>query len=243
MLDLLQNDLLPVNTRTSTYDFELYRQAILHPCGMRSRDTLADLQMCTGCWNALTKKSPVLPKDGVANFQYYAISELPHDVRDVIMTATPFEVMLVALCRAMVVTHHYQLKSFQSCLPKEASQCFNRGNVAILPQDPGVLQRILPSSIDEIDGAVCVIFVGGKFAPTKETLKRFSPVLVSKYRVKCLLEWLVANNEWYKSHSVTFSADNLENLIDGDGNSGVLCGIEIHHLPNDRLAEEDGIIS
>lgn len=57
--------------------------------------------------------------------------------------------------------------------------------------------------------------------------------------MKCLIDWLIANNEWYKSCGVTFSADNLESLVDGDSNSGVLHGIQIHHLP-DEQSQDDG---
>ena len=84
---------------------------ILHPRGMTSLDcSLADSCMCSKCQGALVKKTPVLPKD----VQYYGWSEIPDDVRDAIRTASPLEVMIVALCRAAVITHHYQSKSFQA---------------------------------------------------------------------------------------------------------------------------------
>ena len=234
----LRNDLLPGEAFPSTYDFELYRRAVLHPRGMTSVDTFADLLMCNKCRRSLTKKTPALPKDAIANFQYYGMSELPDEVKQAILTASPFEVMLVALCRATVITHHYQSKSFQGRLPDEASQRFNRGNVAVLPQDPGALYSVLPPSSDQIDGSVCVVFAGGKFRPTKESLKQFSPVLVSKRKVRCIIQWLIAHNEWYKSHGVTFSPDNLQSLVDGDDDCGVLRGIQIHHLPNARTGDD-----
>jgi len=111
MLIVLCNDRLPEQTLPSTYDFELYHRAILHSRGMTSLDNLANLRMCGKCRGALQKKMPVLPKDAIANFQYYGQSELPANVRDAILTASPSELMLVALCRATVVTHHYQSKS------------------------------------------------------------------------------------------------------------------------------------
>ena len=200
MLTVLRNEHLPEETLPSMYDFELYHSAILHPHGMTSRDSLADLRMCSKCRGALVKKMPVLPKDAIANFQYYGQSEIPANVRDAILTASPSELMLVALCRATVVTHHYQSKSVRGGrLPEEASQRYNRGNAAILPQDPGALHSVLPPPLRDIEGSVCVVFAGGQFTPTKESLKQFSPVLVSKQKVMCLIEWLIANNEWYKS--------------------------------------------
>ena len=210
---------------------------------MRSLYTLGDLQMCGTCRNALTKKKAVQPRDAIANFQYYAMAELPTEVRDSILTASLFEVMLVALCRATVITHHYQSKSFRGRLPEEASQRYNRGNVAILPQDPSALHSILPPAISDIEGSVCVVFAGGKFLPTKETLKRFPLVLVSKRKVKCMIEWLIANNEWYKSHGVTFSAENLEEIVDADGDCGILRGIQIHHLPNECSSEDETAVN
>ena len=178
MLVLLRNECLPVKTLPSMYDFQLYHCAVLQPHGMKSLDTFADLQMCSKCCSALTKKTPVLPKDAIANFQYYGMSELPDNVREAILMASPFKVMLVALCHATVITHHYQSKSLRGRLPDEASQCFNRGNVAVLPQDHGALRTILPPAVDDIEGSVCIVFAGGKFTPTRETLKRFPPVLI-----------------------------------------------------------------
>ncbi|KIM58063.1 hypothetical protein SCLCIDRAFT_1191848 [Scleroderma citrinum Foug A] len=199
--------------------------------------------MCSKCRGALVKKRPVLPKDAIANFQYYGLSEIPDDVRHAILSASPSELMLVALCHATVITHHYQSKSFcGGCFPQEASQRFNRGNVAILPQDPGALRSVLPPAVSDIEGSVCVVFAGGQFSPTKESLKRFAPVLVSKQKVKCLIEWLIANNEWYKSHGVRFSAENLSELITTIVYIQQLHGIQIHHLPNEHIAEDGGSV-
>ena len=235
MLNALRNERLPEETQPSTYDFELYHRAILHPRGMTSTNSLADLCMCGKCRCALVKKTPVLPKDAMANFQYYGLSEIPEDIKDAILMASPFEVMLVALCRATVVTHHYQSKSFRGGrLPEEASQRFNRGNVAILPQDPGALRSVLPPAVSDLEGSVCVVFAGGQFIPTRENLKRFAPVLISKKKVRRLIEWLISNNEWYKSQGVRFSAENLAEVIEGEGDCGVLRGIQIHHLPKER---------
>ena len=243
MLRLLRNECLPVKSLPTTYNLQLYHCTILQLHGMRLLNSIADLQMCSKCWSALTKKTLVLPKDVIANFQYYGISELPDEVEEAILMASPFEVMLVALCCATVITHHYQSKPLRGCLPNKVSQCFNRGNVAILPQDPGALRSILPPAIDDIEGSVCVVFAGGKFTPMKETLKWFPSVLVSKRKVKCIIDWLIANNEWYKSHGVTFSAENLETLVDRDGDSRFLHGIQIHHLPNEGTADDGGSVN
>ncbi|KAF8139058.1 hypothetical protein EV363DRAFT_1130185, partial [Boletus edulis] len=57
------------------------------------------------------------------------------------------------------------------------SQRFNRGNVAILPQDPGPLRDVLPPDGDDVRDIVCVLFYGSGRKPTVDTLKRFGPVL------------------------------------------------------------------
>lgn len=55
-----------------------------------------------------------------------------------------------------------------------ASQGFNRGNVAILLQDPGALRSsIVSPSLEDIEG---VVFAGGALRMTREaSLGRFPP--------------------------------------------------------------------
>ncbi|KIN96354.1 hypothetical protein M404DRAFT_99484, partial [Pisolithus tinctorius Marx 270] len=80
MLSVLRNDWLPYQCRPQSYDLEKYHGAILCPRGMRCLDDIEKVQMCTSCRKALTAKPPRQPKDAIANFQYYALSELPQDV-------------------------------------------------------------------------------------------------------------------------------------------------------------------
>ena len=200
MLTMLCNERLPEETLPSTYDFELYHRGILHPHGMTSRDSLADLRMCSKCQGALVKKTPVLPKDAIANFQYYGQSEIPANVRDAILTASPSELMLVAFFRATVVTHHYQSKSVQGgCLPEERASVTTGEMLLYFRRTLVHCVACYHPPLRDIEGSVCVVFAGGQFTPTKESLKRFLPVLVSKQKVMCLIEWLISNNEWYKS--------------------------------------------
>ncbi|KAI6138950.1 hypothetical protein BKA82DRAFT_144439, partial [Pisolithus tinctorius] len=92
------------------------------------------------------------------------------------------------------------------------SQHFNRGNVALLPQDPSTLSNVLPPTLRDLCGAVCVVFAGGSFRPSMDALQRFPLVLVSKSRVKCIIEWLMSNNEWYMKNGISFSPENLASL-------------------------------
>ncbi|KAI6002615.1 hypothetical protein F5J12DRAFT_783787 [Pisolithus orientalis] len=125
---------------------------------------------------------PWKPKDAIANFQYYGLEELLHD--------SALELMLVTAC----------LQGGQ--VPEEASQQFNRGNIALLPQDLSALSNVLPPTQSNLQGAI----------------------------VRCIIEWLTLNNEWYMKKGITFSPENLVMLVKGSNNVGVLQGIEITHL-------------
>ncbi|KAI6004020.1 hypothetical protein EDD15DRAFT_2385121 [Pisolithus albus] len=140
--------------------------------------------------------------------------------------------MLVSMCRASTITHHFSTESRRGGrVPEEATQRFNRGNIAILPQEPRSLCKVLPPTYDELRDSICVVFSGGKYSPTRESLQHFRPVLVSKSKVKVMLNFFITNNPWYQRECVRFSEDNLNDLISGLGDSGVFRGIEIHHLP------------
>ncbi|KIN94901.1 hypothetical protein M404DRAFT_34605 [Pisolithus tinctorius Marx 270] len=234
MLFALRNDWLPQQCCPRTYDIEKYHGAILCYRGMHCLHDIGQLRMCPSCRKALTMRSPRQPKDAIANFQYFSEAELPHCVRQCMQACSALELMLVAACRATVITHHYQTRSGRGGrVPEEASQRFNRGNVALLPQDPCSLTNVLPPMQNDLQGAVCIVFAGGSFRPSLDTLRKFPPVLVSRSRVKCVIEWLISNNEWYSKSGITFSAENLAALIEGEEDEGVLQGIEITHLRND----------
>ncbi|KIO09808.1 hypothetical protein M404DRAFT_130098, partial [Pisolithus tinctorius Marx 270] len=189
--------------------------------------------MCERCRRSLTGKSPSQPVDALANFQYYGWSELPSEVRDVFRSASPFELALVSLARASTITHHYQSKTVQGGrLPEEASQTYSRGNIAILPQDVTGLRHVLPPSVDDVKDTLCVVFCGGKFRPTKEALARFRPVLVSKSKVEIMINFLVAENQWYKLWGVRFDRANLESLLQGCEDVVPVQGMQITHLPS-----------
>ncbi|KIN96850.1 hypothetical protein M404DRAFT_72143, partial [Pisolithus tinctorius Marx 270] len=83
------------------------------------------------------------------------------------------------------------------------------GNVALFPQDPSSLSNVLPPMQNDLQGTVCVMFASGSFHPSPDTLWKFPPVLVSRSRVKCVIEWLISNNEWYSKNGITFSTENL----------------------------------
>lgn len=167
------------------------------------------ISLCPSCCRALRSSPPRQPRDSIANFQYYAYPELPREVGDALRGASTFDIIRTG-----------------GRVPEEAVQRFNRGNVAVLPQDPVDLHRVLPPSYDELRDSVCVVFSGGRFKPTVESLQCFRPVLVNK-----------SNRE-----GVSFSQKNLDRLVCGEGDCAVFPGIEIHHLPSDDGNEGDSVV-
>lgn len=171
MLQKLQNDRLPSHVLPCSYDIELYHHAILCPQGMASVHSLDDLRMCTSCRYALQSTPPRQPKLALANFLYYGRERLPEDVSLAFSTASQFDLLLIARSRSSRLTFHFVQRGRRGgYIPEEASQRFNRGNVAIFPQGPGPLRDILPPSVDDVRDTVCVLFSGGRSKPTAEAL-------------------------------------------------------------------------
>ncbi|KIK87388.1 hypothetical protein PAXRUDRAFT_35378 [Paxillus rubicundulus Ve08.2h10] len=126
-------------------------------------------------------------------------------------------------------------------MPEEASQHFNCGNIAVLPQDSTKNRSVLLPSVDDVRDAMCVVFSGRVAKPTKETIKKFKPVLVLKSRVELLITFLMANTKWYQDHDVHFSRPNLGALFDDEVSSedeGILNSLQIMHLPCDTQVDE-----
>lgn len=132
-LHLLRNDCLPEHTLPRTYDLELYGRAILYAKGLTSPWSLSEVYMCHPCHSALICKCPHQPVNSLANFQYYGHERLPIDIREAFTSASIFDLMLISRARASQVTHFYMYKpsSTQFSAEEEASQRYNKGNVAV----------------------------------------------------------------------------------------------------------------
>ncbi|THU76456.1 hypothetical protein K435DRAFT_576919, partial [Dendrothele bispora CBS 962.96] len=78
-----------------------------------------------------------------------------------------------------------------------SGQYASRGNVCVLPQDPGPLARCLPSPLSELHDEICVILVGS--SDTEVTVDTLSKTLLLVRRSKIIeaLMWLKANNPLY----------------------------------------------
>ncbi|KAG2085190.1 uncharacterized protein F5147DRAFT_748738 [Suillus discolor] len=152
--------------------------------------------------------------------------------------ASTFDLMLVSHARASQITHFYAYKPSRAHnhVVKETSQRYNKGNVAVRPQDSTELRNFLPPSHDELRDAMCVVFTGQTHRPSPETVKQMQPILVTKSRVHLLIEFLIANNPWYQKSGVAYSQNNMDALFeDTDANldCSMPAALEICHLPRE----------
>ncbi|KAG9310603.1 hypothetical protein JVU11DRAFT_9167 [Chiua virens] len=178
MLTVLRNDCIPRDLLPSTYDVEAYSQAILCPEGLSNVHALAAFQVYSQCRRSLQASPPRQPLFSLANFKYYARDRLPPEVAHAFDTASPFDLALISRCRASKVTHHFIRRGARGgYIPEESSQRFNRGNVAIFPQDINSLRNVLPPEPDDVRDALCVLSTGGGSKLTVESLKKFGPIL------------------------------------------------------------------
>ncbi|KAI0026614.1 hypothetical protein K488DRAFT_75212, partial [Vararia minispora EC-137] len=78
-LDALVDNTLDECHFPPEYEFFAYRRALLHPNGMLSWTTRDAVLVCTSCNGALSKNR--MPRDAIANKQYYAFGCLPASVQ------------------------------------------------------------------------------------------------------------------------------------------------------------------
>lgn len=245
-LSLLQNRCLPHAVLPKTYNLLAYDGAILHPNGLHDINKLGDIDLCRSCCQDLLDRG-VQPLDSLANFQYYGIDELPAEVKNAFAHSTMFDILMVARSRATRITHLYSQKPNSSIWGTDPrnSQGYSKGNVAILPQDSVSLRRVVPPNKSEIERAMCALFTGGKTKPTRENIARLSPVLVSKTRIRTLIDFLLEENPWYIHSGMTFSSNNLADLfpsVEGDNEEGVPSGVDICHLSDPSTEADAGTI-
>lgn len=238
-LTLLRNPALPPETHPTTYNFQAYDRAILYPLGLHDIDTKGIMDLCPSCYHTLNSSSTKRqPLDSLANFQYYAIHELPGPVKAAFNNASMFDLMMVARCRATRITHLFSKKKDnpQYGIPEDQSQRYNKGNVAILPQNTINLRNVLPPDSSEIAEAMCALFIGSDTKPTIDNIERLRPVLVSKNIITVLIEFLTTKNFWYTNAGVKFSQTNLDALFDTgqDIDTSIPKSIQICHLSEEE---------
>ncbi|KAG1844566.1 hypothetical protein C8R48DRAFT_750839 [Suillus tomentosus] len=202
--------------------------------------------MCRSCHSALLGHAPRQPLNSLANFQYYGYERLPDDIREAFSTASIYDLMLVSRARASQVTHFYTYKRSSSGTylwsAEDSSQRYNKGNIAIRPQNSTELYTLLPPSPDELQEAMCVIFSGQKQQPSRDTVKKMGPVLVTKSRVRKLIQFLIENNAWYQYSGVAYSQVNMDTLfdeVDVNSDTSLPSALSICHLPTDTQVPID----
>ncbi|TFK87211.1 hypothetical protein K466DRAFT_491259, partial [Polyporus arcularius HHB13444] len=234
-MTLLRNDDLPSMVYPTTYDFELYGHALLHPKGMHSCWTLADIKLCAFCDGELRGKER-MPKFALANWLYYGHAELPTEAKTAFGEASQFERILVSRARASKISFRFsELKGHMmfGSDPAVSQRCV-KGNVVVMPQDATHLNEVLPPPADVLRDTVCAVFVGSS-KPTKDTIARLRPVLVRKSRVKTMITFLMEHNVHYRRGPEFrgFSRSNLDLLFGPDRveeDVGVPCAMEIGFL-------------
>ena len=261
-LSLLQNPSLPAKVHPTTYAFELYGRALLHPKGMTNCWERAPITVCTTCSRDLMDHHR-MPKLCLANWLYYGHAELPVTVKQAIDESTPTERLLVARARASRISYRFtELRkadrsefgdadeSFQRQRPNKhshpASQRCVRGNVMVVPQNSTHLNNVLPPPPEVIRDTVCVLYVG-RTKPTKSTIAKLGPALARKTRVRTLIEFLTTHNIHYACDSSFhgLSEENLNVLFsedDHNADEAIPCAIDIGFVQDSeiiRAAEAD----
>ncbi|KAJ3793507.1 hypothetical protein GGU11DRAFT_691675, partial [Lentinula aff. detonsa] len=76
-------------------------------------------------------------------------------------------------------------------------QYASRGNVCILPQEPGPLLTCLPPPVNELHDEISIILVGSPDAEITLDKLHKSPLLVRRLRIIEALRWLITHNPLY----------------------------------------------
>lgn len=245
-LDILRNDALPIRTRPTSYDFDIYRRAILCSEGMQNPWALSALRLCQVCRRQLLEKTR-MPKLCLANWLYYGHEALPSVVRQAFQGSTQFDRLLVSRARGSRISYRFtELRQKHldfddapnTAYDKSTAQRFTKGNIIVMPQNSTQLNSILPPPPTVIRDTVCAVFVATT-KPTEATIKKLSPVLARKSTVKTIIDFLVADNPYYACDSTFhgFSQRNLDSLFEGNNDSDVPCAMGIGFIENNEAIQ------
>ena len=252
-LGLLRNDALPFNVRPTTYDFEMYHEALFSPKGLTNPWELGPVLMCECCRRELVVKKR-MPRLCLANWLYYAHDELPNDVRTAFREATFVDKLLVARARSSRISFRFSevrgtprtnngtdVGSHEVPGSNPAlSQRFIKGNVLVMPQNSTHLNEVLPPPADVIRDTVCAVFVG-RSKPTKETIGKLGPLLARKSRVASIIRFITCENPHYACDTDFhgFSQRNLDSLFgdeQSESDEGIVCSMELGYIEdNDAI--------
>ncbi|KAJ6572654.1 hypothetical protein B0H10DRAFT_1964367 [Mycena sp. CBHHK59/15] len=123
------------------------------------------------------------------------------------------------------------------------SQRYSQGNVAIFAQVIASIRKVLPPLCSEINEAMCALFISAETVTIEDNIRKLGPVLISKTWVEKMIKFLLAENVFYSSAEITFSPENMVDLL-GEGNTradvGVPCAVELCCLPDEHAVPAEG---
>lgn len=238
-LKLLRNDELHPKLLPQTYSLAEYNNAILNPNGLENKMKQGKMRLCNICYGALKKGD--MPKFALSNFLYYGQEALPEQIQTAFSQCTIFERMLICRARSNSICfrlrQHDQQAEEEDMTEQTGTTLKNsrrgiRGNVIVSPLDVIKTNKVLPPSPASIADTLCAIFVGS-MPPTRDTIRKLSPVLVRKNRVKLLIEFLLEYNQHYRCVPgfQGYSEQNLNALFSNDRAEDVPTSVHIGHIP------------
>ncbi|KAL1664947.1 hypothetical protein GGF50DRAFT_126842 [Schizophyllum commune] len=123
---------------------------------------------------------------------------------------------MIARCRSKCWI--IQLKEENQDIILPTTQRGMKGHIIIYPQRPSDIAKLLPPSLDDIQAAICVLFIGSN-PPSPDWLRQHAkPLTARPAKVRAALRWLKANNRLYKdiviNEAVLQEMDDLEHVLD-----------------------------
>jgi hypothetical protein len=174
-------------------DFILQQQNSLDQCGHHERSW----DFCNFCYTALMHHTT--PKFSAANSVNVTMCQhYPSALEDL----TVVEECFIAKCHPVGTILKLRPGGHSSPANYNALQ----GHMIVIPQDPGPLLQILPSSDLKLHNLIKVFWLG-KHAPTNINLKPF--LQVRKDKVLTALHYLLQHNHLY--HNLTINHTMIEN--------------------------------
>jgi hypothetical protein len=235
-LNFLRNSQIPRDLLPDTYDVDVYEGAILNAKGMQNKTGKGPLLLCPSCQSDLLDQRR-MPKFALANWLYYAVEKLPVDVRQSFDCMSPFELQLVMRASACKIIHRYSDKN-----PALGNQHYTKGNLMSVMTDHVNLRKHLPPFASEVKDTMAVLFVGQE-KPSKDNIKKLCPILVSKSRVKTVIDFLKKNNPYYQPDEgfEGFSQEAFDSYSETNGDeagpSTLPAELSVHHLKPSEAEE------
>lgn len=190
-LHLLRNDDLPPNVRPVSYNLKAYDRAILDPQGLQDTERQGMMTICRACLGDLQKNR--MPKYALSNWLYYGRERVPDSVRKAFEEMSIFEKTLISRARTNNI-----LCKFTGVDDDPTGETFNparrhiRGNIISTPMDVVRISSVLPPGPKEIADTMCALIVASR-PPDMNSIKKLTPILVRKSRVKLLIDFLTTN--------------------------------------------------